>query len=168
MRTRTLLIVMMLSVALALPAGATVAHLAFYLAVYLGCDPIIFVGQDLAYTGHVFYVPGVEIHQAWQSELNRFAIELLLAAWRGRGGLTPLCLQDRGRDVLAPEGPSAALGERVTLAVLELSHVARPGIIGKRIYDVRPEQRHLDAELLGGFLQEVFGEQRDVVSALTE
>lgn len=55
-----------------LEAGATVAHLAFYLAVYLGCDPVIFVGQDLAYTGHVFYVPGVEIHDAWRSELNRF------------------------------------------------------------------------------------------------
>lgn len=55
-----------------LPAGATVAHLAFYLAVYLGCDPIIFVGQDLAFTGHVFYVPGVEMHQAWRSETNRF------------------------------------------------------------------------------------------------
>jgi hypothetical protein len=55
-----------------LTAGATVAHLAFYLAVYMGCDPIIFVGQDLAYTGHVFYVPGVEVHHAWRSELNRF------------------------------------------------------------------------------------------------
>ncbi len=55
-----------------LPAGATVAHLAFYLARYMGCDPIIFVGQDLAFTGHVFYVPGVEIHQAWRGELNRF------------------------------------------------------------------------------------------------
>ncbi|MHC4696700.1 MAG: motility associated factor glycosyltransferase family protein, partial [Planctomycetota bacterium] len=55
-----------------LQAGATVAHLAFYLAVYMGCDPIIFVGQDLAFTGHVFYVPGVEIHRAWQSEINRF------------------------------------------------------------------------------------------------
>ncbi len=55
-----------------LPAGATVAHLAFYLAVFLGCDPIIFVGQDLAFTGHAFYVPGVEIHGAWRSELNRF------------------------------------------------------------------------------------------------
>lgn len=55
-----------------LPAGATVAHLALYLALYMGCDPIILVGQDLAYTGHVFYVPGVEIHQAWRSELNRF------------------------------------------------------------------------------------------------
>jgi hypothetical protein len=55
-----------------LKAGATVAHLAFYLAVYMGCDPIIFVGQDLAFTGHVFYVPGVEIHAAWRSELNRF------------------------------------------------------------------------------------------------
>jgi hypothetical protein len=55
-----------------LKAGATVAHLAFYLAVYMGCDPIIFVGQDLAYTGHVFYTPGVEVHHAWRSELNRF------------------------------------------------------------------------------------------------
>lgn len=55
-----------------LKAGATVSHLAYYLAVYLGCDPIIFVGQDLAYTGHVFYVPGVEVHHAWQSELNRY------------------------------------------------------------------------------------------------
>lgn len=55
-----------------LPAGATVAHLAFYLAVYMGCDPIIFVGQDLAYTGHVHYVPGVEIHRQWRGELNRF------------------------------------------------------------------------------------------------
>jgi len=56
-----------------LKAGATVAHLAFYLAVHLGCDPIIFVGQDLAFTGHVFYVPGVEIHQSWRGELNRFS-----------------------------------------------------------------------------------------------
>lgn len=55
-----------------LAAGATVAHLAFYLAAYMGCDPIIFVGQDLAFTGHVFYVPGVEAHLAWRSELNRF------------------------------------------------------------------------------------------------
>lgn len=55
-----------------LPAGATVAHLAFYLTVYMGCDPIIFVGQDLAFTGHVFYVPGVEVHQSWRSEINRF------------------------------------------------------------------------------------------------
>ena len=55
-----------------LKPGATVSHLAFYLALYMGCDPIIFVGQDLAFTGHVFYVPGVEIHRAWLSELNRF------------------------------------------------------------------------------------------------
>jgi len=56
----------------ALRAGATVAHLAFYLAVHMGCNPIIFVGQDLAFTGHVFYVPGVEIHRAWRGEINRF------------------------------------------------------------------------------------------------
>ncbi|UCG17552.1 MAG: motility associated factor glycosyltransferase family protein [Phycisphaerales bacterium] len=55
-----------------LPPGATVAHLAFYLARYAGCSPIIFVGQDLAYTGYVYYVPGVEMHDTWRSEINRF------------------------------------------------------------------------------------------------
>ncbi len=55
-----------------LQSGATVAHLAFYLAAHMGCDPIIFVGQDLAFTGHVFYVPGVEIHRSWRGEINRF------------------------------------------------------------------------------------------------
>ena len=55
-----------------LPAGATVAHLSLYLAQYMGCDPIIFVGQDLAYSGHVYYIPGVEMHDVWRSELNRF------------------------------------------------------------------------------------------------
>ncbi|HEY3245015.1 MAG TPA: 6-hydroxymethylpterin diphosphokinase MptE-like protein [Phycisphaerae bacterium] len=55
-----------------LKAGATVAHLAFYLAHYMGCDPIVFIGQDLAYTGYVYYVPGVEMHQTWRGEINRF------------------------------------------------------------------------------------------------
>jgi hypothetical protein len=56
----------------ALPAGATVMHLAYYLAQWLGCDPIIFVGQDLAFTGHVYYAPGVAMHRAWTPELGRF------------------------------------------------------------------------------------------------
>jgi len=55
-----------------LPAGTTVAHLAFYLAQYLGCDPIVFVGQDLAFTDHAYYAPGVPAHDAWRPELNRF------------------------------------------------------------------------------------------------
>jgi len=55
-----------------LKGGATVAHLSFYLAEHLGCDPIIFLGQDLAYTDHLFYTPGVAHHEAWRPELNRF------------------------------------------------------------------------------------------------
>lgn len=55
-----------------LKPGATVSHLAFYLAEYLGCDPVIFVGQDLAFTGHCFYIPGVDVHDTWRSEINRF------------------------------------------------------------------------------------------------
>lgn len=55
-----------------LKAGATVAHLAFYLAEYMGCDPILFVGQDLGYTDNTYYTPGVAIHDTWRPELNRF------------------------------------------------------------------------------------------------
>jgi hypothetical protein len=53
-------------------AGATVMHLAFYLAQWLGCDPIIFIGQDLAFTGHCYYAPGVTMHRTWYPELGRF------------------------------------------------------------------------------------------------
>lgn len=56
-----------------LPAGATVAHLAFYLAEYIGADPIIFVGQDLAFTGNVYYSPGTALHTLWRPEFNRFS-----------------------------------------------------------------------------------------------
>ena len=55
-----------------LPAGTTVAHLAFYLSQYLGADPIIFIGQDLAFTDNVYYSPGMAIHKTWKPELNRF------------------------------------------------------------------------------------------------
>lgn len=52
--------------------GATVMHLAFYLAQWIGCDPIVFIGQDLGFGGHVYYAPGVAMHAAWQPELGRF------------------------------------------------------------------------------------------------
>jgi hypothetical protein len=55
-----------------LKAGATVAHLSLYLAVYMGCDPIVLIGQDLGYTDNVYYLPGVAIHDMWRPELNRF------------------------------------------------------------------------------------------------
>ncbi len=55
-----------------LKAGSTVAHLAFYLAQHLGCDPIVFVGQDLAFSEGMFYIPGSPIEQIWACELGRF------------------------------------------------------------------------------------------------
>ncbi|MCH7871194.1 MAG: motility associated factor glycosyltransferase family protein, partial [Planctomycetes bacterium] len=56
----------------ALKAGTTVAHLAFYLAEYLGCDPIILVGQDLAYSEGLYYPPGMPIEHIWRPEMGRF------------------------------------------------------------------------------------------------
>jgi len=55
-----------------LRAGATVAHLAFYLAEYMGCDPIVFVGQDLGFSDGLAYTPGTSYEDVWRPELSRF------------------------------------------------------------------------------------------------
>lgn len=55
-----------------LPAGATVAHLAFYLARYMECDPIIFVGQDLGFSDGLCYAPGTAYDEVWAPECSRF------------------------------------------------------------------------------------------------
>lgn len=56
----------------ALRAGSTVAHLAFYLAEHLACDPIILVGLDLAFSDGMYYAPGMPVESAWGPELSRF------------------------------------------------------------------------------------------------
>jgi hypothetical protein len=55
-----------------LTSGATVAHLAFYLAEHLGCDPVIFVGQDLGFSDGLCYAPGTSYEDVWRPELSRF------------------------------------------------------------------------------------------------
>jgi hypothetical protein len=61
-----------------LPAGATVAHLAVYTAKYLGCDPIVMIGQDLAFSDGLYYAPGTAIEEVWAPELNPFnTIEMM-------------------------------------------------------------------------------------------
>jgi hypothetical protein len=55
-----------------LPSGATVAHLAYYLAEHLGCDPIVFVGQDLGFSDGLCYAPGTSYEDVWRPELSRF------------------------------------------------------------------------------------------------
>jgi len=55
-----------------IPAGATVAHLSFYFAQYLGCDPILLLGQDLGFSDGLYYCPGTAIHEVWASEMNPF------------------------------------------------------------------------------------------------
>jgi hypothetical protein len=55
-----------------LPSGATVAHLAYYAAEHLGCDPIIFIGQDLGFSDGLCYTPGTSYEDVWRPELGRF------------------------------------------------------------------------------------------------
>jgi hypothetical protein len=53
-----------------LQPGATVAHLASYLARHMGCDPVIFIGQDLGFTDGQYYAAGAAIHDVWAGELG--------------------------------------------------------------------------------------------------
>ncbi len=73
-----------------LTSGSTVAHLAYYLSVYLGCDPIIFVGQDLSFTDGLYYPAGMQIENIWRPEFGRFQT-VEMKQWerivRARGGL---------------------------------------------------------------------------------
>lgn len=55
-----------------LKPGCTVAHLAFYVAQYLRCDPILLVGQDLCFSEGLYYPPGVPIEKTWAPELGRY------------------------------------------------------------------------------------------------
>jgi hypothetical protein len=55
-----------------LQSGATVAHLAFYLAQHIGCGPILFVGQDLGFSDGLCYTPGTSYEDVWRPDLNRF------------------------------------------------------------------------------------------------
>jgi len=52
--------------------GSTVAHAAFSLARYFGCDPIILVGQDLAYTDGQLHAAGSAIYAQSFAEFGRF------------------------------------------------------------------------------------------------
>ncbi len=54
------------------PPGATVAHLAYYLARFLGCEPVATIGQDLGFTDGQYYASGAAIHNTWAGELNEF------------------------------------------------------------------------------------------------
>jgi hypothetical protein len=61
-----------------LTPGATVAHLAYYLARHLGCEPVILIGQDLGFTDGQYYAAGASIHRVWSPELSEFhTIEML-------------------------------------------------------------------------------------------
>jgi hypothetical protein len=94
-----------------LPPGATVSHLAYYLARHLGCDPVILVGQDLGFTDGQYYAPGAAIHQVWSSELNEFrTLEML--EWERIARMRSLLRKakdQQGRDIYTDEQMSTYL-----------------------------------------------------------
>lgn len=94
-------------------AGTTVAHLSFYLAQLMGCDPIIFIGQDLGFSDGLYYAPGTAVHQVWAPELGAFnTIETM--EWtrvvRMRGNLRR-ATDVHGKPIFTDEQMSTYLGQ---------------------------------------------------------
>lgn len=96
-----------------LQSGATVAHLAYYLARHLGCDPVALIGQDLAFTDGQYYGAGAAIHDVWAGELNTFNT-LEMMEWqriiRGRATLRP-ATDHLGRPVYTDEQMATYLAQ---------------------------------------------------------
>ncbi len=93
--------------------GGTVAHLCYYFARYLGCDPVIFIGQDLGFTDGQYYAAGAAIHQVWSGELNAHNT-LEMMEWqrivRMKGLLTKKT-DIHGRSIYLDEQMSTYLGQ---------------------------------------------------------
>ncbi len=53
-------------------SGGSVATSAFDLLLNLGCNPIILIGQDLAYTGREIHCSGTYHNEEWVPAINRF------------------------------------------------------------------------------------------------
>ncbi|MGD1915135.1 MAG: motility associated factor glycosyltransferase family protein [Phycisphaerales bacterium] len=85
--------------------GTTVAHLSYYLARYLGCDPVLLVGQDLAYTDGLYYGAGAAIHNVWAAELGEFrSLEMMELERIGRAKRILRTTEDaQGRAVFTDE-----------------------------------------------------------------
>jgi hypothetical protein len=53
-----------------LPAGTTVAHLSFFLARHMGCDPIVFIGQDLAFPQNQLHAGDLSLWKIDMSDIE--------------------------------------------------------------------------------------------------
>jgi hypothetical protein len=123
-----------------LRAGSTVAHLAFYLAQHLGCDPILLVGQDLCYPEGLFYPPGTPIDRIWQPELNRF-YTVEMKQWERIARHRPILrrVQDvQGRDVYTDDLLHAYAEQFQADFARSSARVVQIGSTGMRLHGAEP------------------------------
>lgn len=141
-----------------LTAGATVAHLSYYLARHLGCDPVALIGQDLAFTDGQYYAAGAAIHRVWAGELGAFnTLEML--EWQRiarMGGHLVKATDHLGRPVYTDEqmasyalqfGEAFAADEARGLTTIDATEggLAKPHTVAKPLSEVLnnlPDRRH--------------------------
>ncbi|MAY73222.1 MAG: hypothetical protein CMJ31_00585, partial [Phycisphaerae bacterium] len=137
-----------------IPAGATVAHLSYFLARWLGCDPVALVGQDLGFTDGQYYAGGAAIHEVWGGELNAFNT-LEMMEWQRivrQGGNLVRTVDHLGRPMFTDEQMAAYLQQFE--AAFERDTAA-----GRRVIDATEggaKKRFTEPMTLEGFV-EAFG-----------
>jgi hypothetical protein len=96
-----------------LPAGATVAHLNYYLARYLGCKNFVMIGQDLGFTDGQYYSASASIHRVWSGELSEHRT-LEMFEWERIGRMKSLLrpkTDTNGRSIYTDEQMSTYIAQ---------------------------------------------------------
>lgn len=148
----------------AIPSGATVAHLAYYLARHLGCDPVALIGQDLGFTDGLYYGAGAAIHNTWAGELNDFTT-LELLEWqriaRARGIL---------RRAETADGEPVYTDEQMATYLAQFERdFAQDADAGRTTYDATEggvRKAHTRAVTLAGFLERFAGPERPALAGV--
>ena len=138
-------------------AGASCAHIAFSFAKYIGADPIIFVGQDLAFTKEgITHSSGVEIKAvdelkdvyAWVDGIDG---EKLPTNWAFKNFLVwfenEILKDNSGREYIdCTEGGAYKKGTKVMKLEEAINKYLNEDI--ERLYEVVPKESNLDEKYL--------------------
>ena len=139
----------------AIRSGSTVAQLSYFLARAMGCDPVILTGQDLAFTGGLYYGEGAAIHRVWAPELGPFrTLETLEWERIARARKSLRSVGDaEGRELFTDEQMATYLAQFERL----FAEDAERGLTVIDASEGGARKRHAEPETLGSALARLAG-----------
>jgi len=139
----------------AIRSGSTVAQLCYFLARHMGCDPVLLTGQDLAFTGGLYYGEGAAIHRVWAPELGPFrTLETLEWERIARARKSLRAVEDaEGRELFTDEQMATYLTQFERL----FAEDAERGLSVIDATEGGARKRHAEAEALSSALARLAG-----------